>query len=92
MPIVCGNQGVAEVAAVGKDVKGLAVGDWVVPTAPKVGEYQKPLGAFVSALSVHLYSCPAQGSQSHFEVHLQVPGQAWPLPLQMHSPAWRSSP
>jgi len=39
MPLVCGNQGVAEVAAVGKDVKGLSVGDWVVPTAPKVGKY-----------------------------------------------------
>lgn len=39
LPAVCGNQGVAEVAATGDGVTGVAVGDWVVPCAGKLGTW-----------------------------------------------------
>lgn len=38
LPAVGGNEGVAEVVEVGSQVKGLKVGDWVIPRDAGVGK------------------------------------------------------
>jgi trans-2-enoyl-CoA reductase len=41
-PAVGGNEGVAEVLAVGSKVKGIAVDDWVIPAKPGFGTCPLP--------------------------------------------------
>jgi len=41
LPAIGGNEGVARVLAVGSDVKGLQVDDWVIPASPGFGTWRK---------------------------------------------------
>lgn len=41
LPAVGGNEGVAKVVEIGSNVKGLSVGDWVIPALPGFGTWRK---------------------------------------------------